>query len=65
MRRRLAPVLAAFLFLLPLMWAASEEVRTASVLVYLFGAWALLTALTAYLSRRLDKMPRNKWQERP
>lgn len=62
---RLAPVLAAFLFLLPLMWAASEEVRTASVLVYLFAAWALLTVVTAYLSRKLHKIPRDKWQERP
>lgn len=62
---RLAPVLAAFLFLLPLMWSASEAVKTASVLVYMFAAWGLLTAVTAFLSRKLHKIPRDKWQERP
>ncbi|MEY8881934.1 hypothetical protein [Donghicola sp. XS_ASV15] len=62
---RLSPVLAAFLFLLPLMWGASEQVPTASVLIFLFGAWAALIVLTAILSRRLRNATRENWQERP
>ncbi|NVO28559.1 hypothetical protein HJ526_14105 [Donghicola sp. C2-DW-16] len=62
---RFAPVLAAFLFLIPLMWGAGQEVPTASALIFIFGAWAGLIAVTAFLSHKLRKMPRDNWQERP
>jgi hypothetical protein len=51
--RRLLPFIGALLFLVPLLWNAGGETRTAMAMVYLFGAWAVLIALAAILSRPL------------
>jgi hypothetical protein len=48
---RLLPWVGGFLFALPLLWSAP---RTASGLVYLFGAWVVLIVLSFALARRLS-----------
>lgn len=48
---RLLPVLGFALFFLPLLWpVAGEFVRGSRAIVYVFGAWMLLIALSAGLA---------------
>jgi hypothetical protein len=58
---RLAPLLALMLWLLPLFWPQSGDGRisSATALIYIFGVWAGVIALTWSLSRALGKMPEN------
>lgn len=49
---RLLPVLGGALLLLPVLWA--DEATTSGGIVYLFVIWAILIALAAVLSRRID-----------
>jgi hypothetical protein len=51
---RLLPWLGVFLFGLPLLWRAPG---TASGLLYIFGAWALLIVLSFALVRRFTEDP--------
>jgi hypothetical protein len=52
---RLLPVVGAFLFLLPILWApgVTERRDTAPDGIYLFAIWAVLIVIAAALSRRL------------
>ena len=58
-RRRLAdaarmlPILGFILFMLPLLWVGSGQATPASVIVYLFIAWAALTGIAGVISRHL------------
>ena len=51
---RVLPVLAAWLFLLPVLWPRGADAAaptTSSVLVYVFGVWFALTVLCALFTR--------------
>ena len=50
---KMLPILGLVLVLLPVLWAGSAG--TAGGIVYLFTVWALLIAVAAFLSRRLDR----------
>nr|WP_233192672.1 hypothetical protein [Acidimangrovimonas sediminis] len=50
---RLMPVLATFLFLLPLLWDSREGRSTAADGIYLIVAWAGLILAAYLISRRL------------
>lgn len=60
---RLLPVLAALLWLVPLLWPQSGEtggaatVSTSSAILYIFGVWTLLAVIAFVLSLTLDKKP--------
>jgi hypothetical protein len=67
-RRRMAdaaallPVLGAFMMILPLLWAGNTAegalgARTSAVMIYLFGVWAGLSVLSAFVSRYLHADP--------
>ncbi len=45
---RLLPLVGFFLLLLPLMW--SDTARAGRIAVYVFGVWALLIGLAAYVA---------------
>lgn len=52
---RLAPILGALLFAVPLMWPngtfdTSEPVRTSSAMIYVFSVWAALIGFAAAFS---------------
>ena len=49
---RFLPFAGAFLFLAPILWAASA--RTATGTIYLFGIWLALIVVAALLARRLS-----------
>lgn len=49
---RLLPIVGAFLFLLPLLWAGG---MTSSGILYIFGIWIVLIAISGLLSRPLSK----------
>lgn len=53
---RLLPVLGAVLWAIPLLWAPVEPGSSNSVdaLLYTFGVWVALIALTAMISRKLQ-----------
>ncbi len=51
---RLLPVLAGFVFLVPMLWAVGS--RTTVGYLYLFGAWLLLILLAGVLSRGLSRL---------
>ena len=54
---RLMPVLAALVWLFPLLWrtdTATDTAGTASAAVFLFAGWAILIAGAWALSRRID-----------
>ena len=54
---RLMPVLAALVWLFPLLWrtdTATDTAGTASAAVFLFAGWAILIAAAWALSRRID-----------
>lgn len=48
---KLLPVIGLVLILLPVLW--SDAARTSSGILYLFGVWALLIVVVAFLSRLL------------
>ena len=54
---RLLPVVATFLFLLPVFWqsAGTRGPSTATGGVYVFGVWAILLLATALIARHLDR----------
>lgn len=52
---RLLPLLAAFLFLLPLLWDSREGRATAGDGIYLIVAWAGLILASFLISRRLAR----------
>lgn len=67
---RLLPVLAALLWLVPLLWPQSggqsggpagaggaASVTTSSAILYIFGVWTLLAVIAFVLSLTLDKKP--------
>ena len=56
---RILPVLAAILFVLPLIWklAGNEGRGTSDVMIFLFVIWSGLIAVAAIISRRLKLEP--------
>jgi hypothetical protein len=52
---RILPVLAAILFVLPLIWklTGNDGRGTSAVVIYLFAIWSGLIAIAAILSRKL------------
>jgi len=50
---RLLPVAGGILFCVPLLWRGGASGGTVAAIVYVFGLWALLVALSAVLSRHL------------
>ena len=56
---RLLPVVAAVLFVLPLIWklAGNQGRGTSDVMIYLFAIWCGLIAVAAIISRRLRLEP--------
>ncbi|MGH1330601.1 MAG: hypothetical protein ACRBBK_06945 [Paracoccaceae bacterium] len=51
---RLLPVLACFLWMIPLLWSGGEgTARTGRAMFYIFAIWIALIAVSAFLSRRL------------
>jgi hypothetical protein len=64
-RRRMAdacsllPVLGIALLAIPLLWHGPPEAptRTTTVMLYVFGVWALLIAVSALVSRGLRSDP--------
>ncbi len=58
---RLLPVLAAVLFVLPLIWklTGNEDRGTSDVVIYLFVIWSCLIAAAAILARKLRLQPGN------
>lgn len=54
---RMAPLLALFLWLVPLFWPQSGEgrVSSAAALIYIFGVWGSVIMLTLGLSRALGR----------
>ncbi|MGA1180891.1 MAG: hypothetical protein ACO3U1_09820 [Marivivens sp.] len=56
---RILPVLAAVLFVLPLIWklTGNDGRGTSDVMIYLFVIWSGLIAIAAILSRRLKLDP--------
>jgi len=55
---RLAPVAAAFLWALPLLWPHGET-QVSAVLVYLFVSWGLSVLASAALARALRRAERD------
>jgi len=64
---RLMPLLGAALFLVPLLWDGSADfetaengprVATSQAIVFIFGAWALLIAVTAFLGVAIGRLGR-------
>lgn len=63
---RLLPVLAALLWLVPLLWPQSggqaqvdsgAPVTTSSAILYIFGVWTLLAIIAFVLSLTMDNKP--------
>ena len=54
---RLLPILGMFLFAIPLLWSKAGELGlpTSRAVLYLFGVWTVLIAISATLSRRLSR----------
>ena len=54
---RLLPILGMFLFAIPLLWSKEGELGlpTSRAVLYLFGVWTILIAISATLSRRLSR----------
>jgi len=51
---RLLPLAAGVLMILPLLWRGpGGDPGTATVMIYIFGLWVVLVALTALISRHL------------
>ncbi|WP_298917550.1 hypothetical protein [uncultured Roseobacter sp.] len=59
---RLLVILGAGLWMIPLLWptqgvADGQAVPTSKALLYVFGVWWALIAISAYLARRLGRIP--------
>ncbi|MFT6452116.1 MAG: hypothetical protein ACJA06_001606 [Halocynthiibacter sp.] len=53
---RLLPVLACFLWMIPLLWSSGEgTARTGRAMLYIFSIWIVVIAISAFLSRRLAR----------
>jgi len=52
---RLLPLLGFFLLLLPLLWKAAPGRGAGQTVVYIFGVWAGLIGLAAYLAPGLAR----------
>lgn len=51
---RLLPVLGGILFCVPLLWQGGERAPgTAETMLYVFGLWAVLVAISGVISRHL------------
>ncbi len=51
---RLLPVLGGILFCVPLLWKGGERAPgTAETMLYVFGLWAVLVAISGVISRHL------------
>ena len=50
---RLLPMAGGILFCVPLLWRGGASGGTVAAILYVFGLWALLVALSAWLSRHL------------
>lgn len=64
---RLLPLVGAFLFALPVLWAPAEapESATAQQGIYLFCVWALLIAAALALARKLRTVPEDEPDPEP
>ncbi len=55
---RLLPVIGAVLFMLPLLWLdpsdGQPQTSTTAVMFFVFGAWIVLVAVAAAISRNLS-----------
>ncbi|WP_341366478.1 hypothetical protein [Yoonia sp. BS5-3] len=53
---RLLPILGMLLWAIPLLWGADEPVQTsnAPALLYVFGVWMALIAVSALIARWLE-----------
>ncbi|HEV8034756.1 hypothetical protein [Yoonia sp.] len=62
---KLVPVLGAVLWAMPLAWQDDAQGATtnASALVYIFGVWIALIALTAVLSGLMRSIPQQDHKE--
>lgn len=58
---RLLPILGVVLMCLPLLWAGGAEgpVKTTYAMIYLFGLWLALVAISALLVRYLKASDEN------
>ena len=51
---RLLPIAAGVLMVVPLLWQGPDgDPGTATVMIYIFGLWAVLVGLSALISRHL------------
>ena len=50
---RLLPVAGGILLCVPLVWRGGASGGTVAAIIYVFGLWALLVAVSAFLSRNL------------
>ena len=50
---RLLPVAGGILLCVPLLWRGGASGGTVAAIIYVFGLWALLVGLSAWLSRHL------------
>lgn len=56
------PILGGILWTIPLLWngGAEDGVSNASALIYIFGIWVLLIALSAIIASLLEYKTENK-----
>lgn len=53
---RLLPVLACFLWMIPLLWSGGDGTApTGRAMLYIFSIWIVLIAISALISRRLAR----------
>ena len=54
---RLAPLLAAILWAVPLLWPrqGAEAMPTSTSIIYIFGVWLAMVGVSLVLSRRLTE----------
>ena len=57
---KLLPVFGAWVFLLPVFWPTNSESGASwamsSALIFIFGAWAVLVLVSAFILRRLNRL---------
>jgi hypothetical protein len=52
---RMMPVVGVVLFLIPLLWPEGRDTPNAFAVQYVFGAWAFLVVLAAFISHRMRR----------
>lgn len=64
---KVTPVLAIFIFCIPLIWPQDgpAAVSSATALIYIFTSWAVLIALTWWLSRALRPSMDDRTDDEP